>query len=122
MRNESKKGLGFFEANNFYPDFILWILEGEKQYITFIDPKGIRNLKGMNDPKIQLYKYLQTDVAAQLGNPNLVLNSFIISNTPIEEVDFWAKEQPAAKEFTDNHVLFQDDADYMETLVRMVLA
>lgn len=122
LRNESKKGLGFFEANNFYPDFILWILEGEKQYITFIDPKGIRNLKGLGDPKIQLFKYLQTDVTAQLGNPNLVLNSFIISNTPLEEVDFWAKEQLAAKEFTDNHVLFQDDADYMETLVRMVLA
>lgn len=122
LRNESKKGLGFFEANNFYPDFILWILEGEKQYITFIDPKGIRNLKGLGDPKIQLFKYLQTDVAAQLGNPNLVLNSFIISNTPMEQVEFWAREQLAAKEFTNNHVLFQDDADYMETLVRMVLA
>lgn len=43
-------------------------------------------------------------------------------NTPLEEVDFWAKEQLAAKEFTDNHVLFQDDADYMDVLVRMALA
>lgn len=97
LRNESKKGLGFFEANNFYPDFILWILEGEKQYVTFIDPKGIRNLKGLNDPKIQLFKYLQTDVTKQLNNPNLVLNSFIISNTPIEQVEFWAKEHKQAK-------------------------
>lgn len=121
LRNESKKGLGFFEANNFYPDFILWILEGEKQYITFIDPKGIRNLKGLGDPKIQLFKYLQTDVAAQLGNPNLVLNSFIISNTPMEQVEFWAKEPFAAKEFADNHVLFENDANYLDKIIGMIL-
>ena len=120
LRNESKKGLGFFEANNFYPDFILWILEGEKQYVTFIDPKGIRNLKGLNDPKIQLFKYLQTDVAKQLGNPNLVLNSFIISNTPMEQVEFWAKEQLAAKEFTAHHVLFENETNYLDTMMEMV--
>ena len=121
LRNESKKGLGFFEANNFYPDFILWVLEGEKQYVTFIDPKGIRNLKGLNDPKIQLYKYLQKEVAEQLNNPNLILNSFIISNTAMQQVDFWAKEPFAAKEFTDNHVLFKDDVNYMDKLIKMIL-
>lgn len=121
LRNESKKGLGFFEANNFYPDFILWVLEGEKQYITFIDPKGIRNLKGLNDPKIQLYKYLQKEVAGQLNNPNLILNSFIISNTAMQQVEFWAKEPFAAKEFTDNHVLFKDDVNYMDKLIKMIL-
>ena len=122
LRNESKKGSGFFEANNFYPDFILWILEGEKHYITFIDPKGIRNLKGLNDPKIQLFKYLQTEVAVQLGNPNLVLNSFIISNTPMQQVEFWAKEQFAAQEFTDNHVFFEHNAPgYFDTMVGMIL-
>ena len=121
MRNESKKGLGFFEANNFYPDFILWILDGEKQYVTFIDPKGIRNLKGLNDPKIQLFKYLQTDVAVQLNNSNLVLNSFIVSNTPMQQVEFWAKEHFASKEFTDNHVLFQDDSEYMANMMKMII-
>ena len=121
LRNESKKGLGFFEANNFYPDFILWIVEDERQYVTFIDPKGISHLKGLDDPKIQLFKYLQTDVAAQLGNNNLVLNSFIISNTPMEQVEFWAKSPFAAKEFTDNHVLFDNDASYLDKMMKMVL-
>lgn len=121
LRNESKKGLGFFEANNFYPDFILWILDGEKQYVTFIDPKGIRNLKGLTDPKIQLFQYLQTDVAAQLANENLLLNSFIVSDTPMDKVEFWAKEQFAPKEFEQNHVLFMDDKDYVETMINMLL-
>ena len=121
LRNESKKGLGFFEANNFYPDFILWILEGEKQFITFIDPKGIRNLKGLTDPKIQLFKYLQTDVAAQLGNDNLVLNSFIVSDTPKEQVEFWQKDPFEPEEFKQNHVLFMNDKGYVETMVSMLL-
>lgn len=121
LRNESKRGLGFFEANNFYPDFILWILDGEKQYITFIDPKGIRNLKGLEDDKIQLFKYLQTEVASQLGNAHLMLNSFIISNTPMEQVEFWLKNPFEKGEFQKNHVLFKDDKGYLETMVDMIL-
>lgn len=121
LRNESKKGLGFFETNNFYPDFILWILDGEKQYVTFIDPKGIRNLKGLDDPKIQLFRYLQTDVTAQLNNPNLALNSFIISNTPMEQVKFWTKGHLTAKMFVDNHVLFQEDNGYVDVMVGMIM-
>ena len=49
------KGIGFFEAGNFYPDFILWLLIGEHQYVTFIDPKGIVHLEGGDDPKIRFY-------------------------------------------------------------------
>ena len=121
LRNESKKGLGFFEANNFYPDFILWILDGEKQYVTFIDPKGIRNLKGLDDPKIQLFKYLQTDVAQQMNNPKLKLNSFIISNTSLENVSFWSKATCADEDFRNNHVLFSTDDKYIEQMLEMIL-
>ena len=52
LRNLSKgRGVGFFEAGNFYPDFILWVLMNGRQHIAFVDPKGIRNL-GPTDPKI----------------------------------------------------------------------
>jgi hypothetical protein len=30
LRNQSRKGIDFFEAGNFYPDFILWLLRNEK--------------------------------------------------------------------------------------------
>ena len=111
-----------FKANNFYPDFILWILVGEKQYLTFIDPKGIRNLKGLNDDKIQLFRYLQTSVAAQVDNPNLIMNSFIISNTPMEQVEFWASEPFAAEEFAKNHVLFENkEGTHLKLMIEMIL-
>jgi hypothetical protein len=54
LRNLSKgRGVGFFEAGNFHPDFILWLLIVGQQHVIFVDPKGIRNL-GPTDPKIQL--------------------------------------------------------------------
>jgi len=57
--------MGFFEASNFYPDYIMWITEIDKQYITFIDPKGIRMLeRNINNPKIQFYKTIK-----ELGSP-----------------------------------------------------
>ena len=51
LRNKSKVGVGFFEAGNFYPDYILWLDAPEKQTIAFIDPKGLRNILPDN-PKI----------------------------------------------------------------------
>jgi hypothetical protein len=28
------------------PDFILWLVVGKKQFVSFADPKGLRNLTG----------------------------------------------------------------------------
>ena len=119
LRNESRKGIGFFEANNFYPDFILWVNDGERQRVSFIDPKGIRNLHGFDDPKIQLYKLLKTEIEPKLCDPDIVLDSFIISNTPYEEVSFW---NPVADKsvFRKNHIVFQMDEDYIGELLGMI--
>ena len=112
LRNESRKGIGFFESCNFYPDFILWVNEGEKQHVTFIDPKGIRNLRGFDDPKIQLFNQLKSVVQPSLNDPDIILDSFIISNTNYKDVSFWG---PRSK-FLENHVLFQSDYDYLNVM------
>ena len=122
LRNQSKKGIGFFaEGNNFYPDFILWIKKDGKQYLTFIDPKGIRNSRGITDPKIQFYKYLSEKVQPQVAAEHLVLNSFIISNTKWLEVNW--KESLSVSDFNEQHVFFQEEqrADYIEQLISKVL-
>src|SRR5699024_10677302 len=80
LRNQSKgKGIGFFEAGGFYPDFILWILHEDKQFITFADPKGIRN-HSITDFKLQFYKYIK-ELEQQLNDEDIILNAFTISNT-----------------------------------------
>ena len=118
LRNESRKGIGFFEASNFYPDFILWVNDAEKQHVTFIDPKGIRNLRGLKDAKIQLYQQLKTDVEPSLNDKDIILDSYIISNTPYNQVEFWGTKE----DFANNHVLFQNDSNYIKVLFERVLS
>ena len=117
LRNESRKGIGFFEASNFYPDFILWVNDGQKQHVTFIDPKGIRNLHGLKDPKIQLFKQLRMEVQPSLNDPDIILDSYIISNTDYKEVSFWGTRP----EFTDSHVVFQKDSDYLDVMFGKIM-
>ena len=89
LRNKSKVGMGFFEAGNFYPDYILWIDSDDKQYISFIDPKGLMHIRP-DDPKIQFYKTikeLEERLAPTSGEKTIVLNSFIMSGTPASSVN-----------------------------------
>lgn len=106
IRNKSKAGIGFFEANNFFPDFIMWLIHGDKQYITFIDPKGIRNLKGLFDPKIllsQTIKSIEYNLSQQ--HDSIVLNSFIIAGTPFNDVSHWGDKD----DFEQYNVFFQNE-------------
>ena len=121
LRNLSKgKGIGFFEAGNFYPDFILWLLVGNRQYVTFVDPKGIRNLQGENDPKIEFHSTIK-EIEDRLGDPNVALNSFIVSNTSFDEVAFWGYTKD---ELEKRHVLFQseDKTTYIRAMLDRILS
>lgn len=120
LRNESRKGIGFFEANNFYPDFILWVNEGKRQRVSFIDPKGLRNIRGFEDPKIQLYNLLKSEIEPKLNDPDIVLDSFIVSNTPYKEISFWNPCEDKSV-FKKNHIVFQMDNEYISELFGMIV-
>lgn len=126
LRNKSKQGIGFFDAHGFYPDFLVWLVVGSKQYITFVDPKGIRQLRSFSDPKIQLAKVIREEIEPRLNDSDVVLNSFIISNTSIREVSHWTGfddktllNEKDLKLFNDNHVYFQYEQS--ETYVKDML-
>ncbi len=116
LRNQSRgRGVGFFEAGNFYPDFILWQVEGPKQFISFVDPKGLRQVT-VDDPKINFRDTVQ-DIADRLGDPDVSLSSFIVSNTSAAIMEQLWNLTPA--EMKDMNVLFQvEDKD---TYIRMML-
>jgi len=118
LRNMSKgKGIGFFEAENFYPDFILWLVIGNKQHIAFLDPKGIMHLRGIDDPKIKFSTTIK-GLERKLNDPEISLYSFILSNTTFEEVKWWTSNL-TKYDFEKNNVLFQyDDRD---TYIRKIL-
>ena len=91
LRNKSKAGIGFFEAANFYPDYILWIDTPDKQYITFIDPKGLLHILPDN-PKIKFFetiKDLEKRLQSTSGGKTLILNSFIMSSTEARKLYEW---------------------------------
>ncbi len=60
LRNLSRgSGIGFFEERGFYPDFILWIMDGPIQRIVFIEPHGMLHEKPYrNDDKARLHEAL----------------------------------------------------------------
>ncbi len=129
LRNLSVKGIGFFmESSSFYPDFILWVVNSARQYIYFLDPKGI--LLGdnhFNNPKIlwckQDVQVLEAKILDQLKKDqqdiDVSISGFILSVTPFEKVrQTWGEGLGTTKaQFAENKVLFIDkDKGYLRTI------
>ncbi|HHK5574942.1 TPA: DEAD/DEAH box helicase family protein [Neisseria cinerea] len=126
LRNAANKakGLGFALAGNFYPDFLLWLVDREsgRQWLTFIDPKGIRHMT-WEHPKFGL-----ADEVKKLGHSlklqNLTLNSFILSVTPYKGLlddGAAAVFDKTEDEFREKHILFMEDENYLQTMFDMIL-
>ena len=120
LRNLSRgRGVGFFEAGNFHPDFIVWVLDEAKQFVSFVDPKGIRNI-GATDPKVEFYKTIK-DIENRLGDPEVKLNSFVISNTPSHTMKLlWGLDK---SDMESRNILFQeeDKGCYVEVMLSKIL-
>lgn len=121
LRNAANKnkGLGFALAGNFYPDFLLWLVDKEngRQWLSFIDPKGIRNID-LNHPKFGLaedVKRLEQEL--QL---DITLDSFILSHT--EQSRLINVEDISAQKYLEKHILFMDDKNYLETMCKIILS
>jgi len=112
LRNAASedKGLGFALAGNFYPDFLLWLMDDTtgEQWLTFIDPKGLHNVD-LSSPKLGLYKEVKTiqSTLAKSGEPSLVLNAFILSYTSYSDLLNVAAASKADLE--KRNVLFMED-------------
>ena len=118
LRNMSRgKGVGFFEAGNFHPDFILWIIKGAKQYVNFIEPHGLVH-EGPGSEKVLFHQKIKV-VQQRLGDPNVSLSSFILSSTEYKYLQ-WDMTQ---EELESMNILFMKDAPerYVENLITRIL-
>jgi len=90
------------------------MLDGDKQYVTFIEPHGILH-EDQDSDKIKFAQQIKL-IQERIGDSNVILNSFILSWTKYSELpwkDRFAKEQLAK----EKHVLFmKDGGGYLETL------
>lgn len=122
MRNMVKQ-VGFFEEGNFYPDFIMWLICDDKEYITFIDPKGLIHTS-IDGEKVNLYKNIkkyQDILNKNNSNKEIILNSFILSVTPKEKLESMYKEI----NFEEKNILFidknKDNTDIIETIITKII-
>lgn len=104
------KGLGFALAGNFYPDFLLWLVDDAtgEQWLSFVDPKGIRQMN-LDDAKFGLYQEVKV-LQSKLGDPNLVLNAFIVSGTPFTDLLNVSGKQ---EDLEGRNVLFMTDGGHV---------
>jgi hypothetical protein len=123
LRNAGKgRGVSFARAGNFYPDYMLWILEGKKQQLVFIDPKGIARLDE-DDPKFSLYAKIK-EYEDKLRERNttgfdMILNAFILSCTRIEDLEkfrHWKKV-----DMENKNILFMEDKDYLDKMFAKII-
>lgn len=124
LRNFPKRGVGFFENVNFFPDFIIWIVYGNVQHLLFVDPKGLVNIKsGFKDEKIQLcntIKDLEQKLNEKKKGSSITLDSFIVSVTEKQSVG-GVFDYPADTVYDENHVLFQEDERYIRKMLHTIL-
>lgn len=117
LRNLTRgRGIALFEPDlgeAFYPDFVLWLVDGNEQRIAFIDPKGLIHARGgFNDAKIALHKRLAalTSTITQSDSSNVVLTSFIVSTTTYSDLaPVFGNGRHTKEEFETEHVLFGED-------------
>ena len=111
------KGLGFALAENFYPDFLLWLVDdvtGE-QWLSLIDPKGIRQID-LNSGKFGLYKEIKN-----YEQDNLNLSAFILSGTLFNNLLNVSKSK---EELEEANVVFMEDGVniYMQKMIERILS
>ena len=119
LRNESRgRGIGFFEAGNFYPDFLLWQVKDGKQYLSFIEPHGLQH-EGPGHKKIEFHQVIK-GIEERLGDKEVILNSFIVTPTRFGKLN-WGK---SIDELEDLHVLFMNDQPdtYVAKIAHRMLA
>jgi hypothetical protein len=117
LRNLSRgKGVGFFEAGNFHPDFILWILSGDKQYVHFIEPHGLM-YEGINSEKIQFYKRIK-EIETRIADPKVILSCWILSWTPKQELKLRGYDP---EEYLQENVVFMEDPGYIDSMISLII-
>ena len=122
LRNAANKskGLGFALAGNFYPDFLLWLVDNQtgKQWLSLIDPKGIRNMD-LDNAKFGLHDELQK-LASELKIETPILSAFILSIT--KQADLLNVGHLTTQDFADKHILFMDSNQvYLKQMFKMML-
>ncbi len=117
--NENRgRGVGFFEAGNFYPDCPRRLMKDGRQHLAFVEPQGLQH-EGRGHKKIEFHHVIK-GIQTRLARENVIRNGFIVTPTRFGKLN-WGK---TIHELEDMNVLFTEDqrADYVASIInRMAL-
>lgn len=130
LRNEGRgKGMGFFEAGNFYPDFLLWLVSENRQGLVFIDPHGLVNEKPDSE-KVKFHKTIK-GIEERLDIPGVSLHSFIITPTSVGGVmqkgaardENQSLGRKTIKQWNESNVYFMEEQkeEYLEKIYTKIV-
>jgi len=125
LRNLSRgTGIGFFEERDFYPDFILWIMDGKRQHIVFVESHGMRHAAAYrHDEKARLHEELPKlakAIGARSKRKDITLDSYIVSATPFDDLSKKYEDGTwERKKFADVHILFPERCQEYDYLKRI---
>ncbi|MEM3611767.1 MAG: DEAD/DEAH box helicase family protein [Thermoplasmata archaeon] len=134
LRNLPRRGVGFFcEDGMFYPDFLVWIVYNNKQYLIFVDPKGLVHLTDSlgkvnftKEIKDLAHALLQSNTNSTTDLPLVGLDAYIISQTEYNNIcniltSITGKTNKDDIE-RDWHILFKEDKDYIEKMLKNAIS
>lgn len=110
LRNQGRgRGLGFYETEGFFPDFILWLVDGTRQRVVFVEPHGLQ-LESLGSDKVtgfhqRLQDYVRHGLQ-QAGRSDVEVDAWILSQTPMSKLNEQRNSTLSAVDYRRQHILF----------------
>ena len=116
IRNQTHgRGISFFDDFHYYPDFMVWLKDGDHQHVVFLDPKGLSRFGGKERRKVRLHHEIaEVEKRVRDTDPNLRLHAYVLSVTAASLIDDGGRSADAWKE---DGVYFLDDDDCLKQVV-----
>ena len=120
IRNLTRgRGVSFFDDYGYYPDFIVWLKDGDFQHVLFLDPKGLSRYGKREDKKVELHTAIkETEKQVRKRDPNLRLCAYILSVTPASKIDDGGR---SASYWRQKGVYFIHDPDCLKQVIKHAL-
>ena len=120
IRNLTRgRGVSFFDDHAYYPDFIVWLTDGDSQHVIFLDPKGLVRYGPRERRKVKLHAEIKRiEERVRASDPDLHLHACVLSVTPPDRIGDESRPRDA---WERDGVYFLDDADCFPKLIRDAL-
>ena len=116
IRNRTHgRGLSFFDDFHYYPDFIVWLKDGDHQHVVFLDPKGLSRFGGKERRKVRLHHEIaEVEKRVRDTDPQLRLHAYVLSVTAPSLIDDGGR---SAESWREDGVYFLEDRDCLKQVV-----